>query len=47
MAIMKGHLGCAKLLGDNLLSFEQDPLFLLLTNVRGTDEYFECVRYIA
>lgn len=46
MAVMKGHLGCAKLLSDHLFSFQQDPLFLFMTNIRGTDEYFECIRYI-
>lgn len=43
---MKGHLGCAKLLGDHLFEFKQDPLYLFMTNIRGTDEYFECIRYI-
>jgi len=40
MAIMKGHLGCAKLLGSHLFEFKQDPLYMFMTNIRGTDEYF-------
>ena len=44
---MKGHLGCAKLLEDYPFEFKKhDPLFLLLTSIRGTPEYLECVKYI-
>lgn len=44
---MKGHLGCAKILESENLDFKQDPLYFLLSIIRGTDEYLECVKYVA
>lgn len=47
LAIYKGHLGAAELLEpDEALDFIEDPLYFALSNIRGTPEYMECIRYI-
>lgn len=36
IAILKGHIGSAKLLHDSVLEYNEDPMFLALSNIRGS-----------
>lgn len=47
VAVMKGHLGCAKILENENFEFKQDPLYMMLTAIRGTEEYINCIKYVA